>query len=400
MPSTRPFGSVRQRGRLYEASYWHNGRRHIAPTSFTNKGDARAFLSAVETDIRRGVWIDPWAGRLKVSELAQEWTTSNPNKRESTTAREELTLRLHVLPAIGELRIERVGPRDMQRLVNSWRAEHAPRTVKRNYEVVRAMFGYAVRNDWLARNPCRNVNLPPVEGTRRFDLTPEDVAGIAAHVSEEYRPMIWIGAALGLRWSEVAALRVGRLDLDAGRLAVAEALVRGTGGRNVFGPPKSKAGQRTMFMPKVIVAMLSAHLERAGFTDDDTDELVFTDEEGGPLRYSNWRRRVWLPAASAAGCAGAGFHDLRRLNATTLVVEGIDVKTAQTRLGHADPRTTLAVYASAPASIDRAAADVIGERFFGEKAKRASGTKSPRHFRANPSEGSGAPESRGPDQDF
>ena len=183
MPSMRPFGSVRQRGRLYEASYWHNGRRHIAPTSFTNKGDARAFLSAVETDIRRGVWIDPWAGRLKVSELAEEWTTSNPNKRESTTAREELTLRLHVLPAIGELRIERVGPRDMQRLVNSWRTDHAPRTVKRNYEVVRAMFGYAVRNDWLARNPCRNVNLPPVEGTRRFDLTPEDVAGIAAHVS-------------------------------------------------------------------------------------------------------------------------------------------------------------------------------------------------------------------------
>ena len=281
MPSMRPFGSVRQRGRLYEASYWHNGRRHVAPTTFTTKGDARAFLSAVETDIRRGVWIDPWAGRLRVSELAEEWTASNPNKRESTTAREELTLRLHVLPTIGEHRIERVGPRDIQRLVNSWRAEHAPRTVKRNYEVVRAMFGYAVRNDWLARNPCRNVNLPPVEGTRRFDLTPEDVAGIAAHVPDEYRPMIWLGAALGLRWSEVAALRVGRLDLDAGRLAVAEALVRGTGGRNVFGPPKSKAGTRTMFMPEVIVAMLSAHLERAGFTDDDTDELVFTDEEGG-----------------------------------------------------------------------------------------------------------------------
>jgi len=52
-----------------------------------------------------------------------------------------------------------------------------------------------------------------------------------------------------------------------------------------------------------------------------------------------------LPAAAAAGCAGAGFYNLRRLNATSLVVEGIDVKTAQTRLGHADPRTTLAVYA-------------------------------------------------------
>ena len=83
------------------------------------------------------------------------------------------------------------------------------------------------------------------------------------------------------------------------------------------------------------------------------------------MRCSNWRRRVWVPAVNAAACAESGFHDLRRLNATTLVVEGIDVKTAQTRLGHADPRVMLAIYASAPASVDRAAADVLGEHRFG-----------------------------------
>jgi integrase len=368
MPSTRPFGSVRRRGRLYEASYWHNGRRHIAPTRFATKSDARAFLSAVESDIRRGVWVDPLAGRLRVWELAEEWLTSNPGKREATTAREELTLRLHVLPSTGEHRIERVTPPDVQRLVNSWGKAHAPRTVKRNYEVVRAMFGYAVRNDWLARTPCRNVSLPPVEDTRRYELTPEDVERIADHVPERYRPMVWLGAALGLRWSEVAGLRVGRLDLVGGRLSVAEALVRGTGGRNVFGPPKSKAGRRTMFMPDAIVVMIAAHVEHLRLSD--VDALVFTDDEGGPLRYSNWRRRVWIPSVNAAGCSGAGFHDLRRLNATTLVVEGIDVKTAQTRLGHADPRVTLAIYASAPASVDRAAADAIGARFFGQDDTR------------------------------
>ncbi len=75
----------------------------------------------------------------------------------------------------------------------------------------------------------------------------------------------------------------------------------------------------------------------------------------------------WVAWHKAGGFGGleAGFHDLRRLNATTLVVEGIDVKTAQTRLGHADPRVTLSIYASAPASVDRAAAEVVGERFFG-----------------------------------
>jgi integrase len=365
MPSIRPFGNVRQRGNFYEASYWHNGVRHVAPNSFATKGDARAFLAAVETDIRRGAWIDPWAGRMRVRELSEEWLAADPTKRESTAAREELTIRLHVLPTLGSLRIERVGPQDVQRLVNKWGVTYAPRTVKRNYEVLRAMFGYAVRNDWLTRTPCRNVKLPAVDGTRRYDLTPEDVARIADHVEVEYQSMIWIGAALGLRWSEVAGLRVGRIDLTAGRLSVVEAIVRGKGGRNVFGPPKSKAGQRTMFMPQAITTMLEAHLAHVGLTLQDARELVFTDDQGGALRYSNWRRRVWLPAAKAAGCEGAGFHDLRRLNATTLVVGGIDVKTAQVRLGHADPRMTLAIYASAPASVDRSAADVIGERFFG-----------------------------------
>jgi hypothetical protein len=81
-------------------------------------------------------------------------------------------------------------------------------------------------------------------------------------------------------------------------------------------------------------------------------------------------------AAKAAGCEGAGIHDLRRLNATSLVVSGVDVKTAQVRLGHADPRMTLSIYASAPAAADRAAAQAVSEQFFGAlPTKRAQGAR-------------------------
>jgi hypothetical protein len=38
--------------------------------------------------------------------------------------------------------------------------------------------------------------------------------------------------------------------------------------------------------------MLTAHRERQGLTSEESDSLVFTDEFGGPLRYSNWRRRI------------------------------------------------------------------------------------------------------------
>ena len=124
-----------------------------------------------------------------------------------------------------------------------------------------------------------------------------------------------------------------------------------------------------MAVPKTIVAMLAAHLEQQGLTSDDVESLVFTDGFGGPLRYSNWRRRIWLPSVKAGGCEGVGFHDLKRLNATTLVVCGVDVKTAQVRLGHADPRMTLSIYASAPVTADRAAAETVDERFFGDAPK-------------------------------
>jgi integrase len=114
--------------------------------------------------------------------------------------------------------------------------------------------------------------------------------------------------------------------------------------------------------------MLARHLAAAGLTAADADEFVFTDMDNGVIRYENWRRRIWIPAVTMAGCGGAGFHDLRRLAATILVVSGVDVKTAQVRLGHSDPRMTLAVYASAPVEADRDAAERLEGQFFGLRA--------------------------------
>ena len=84
---------------------------------------------------------------------------------------------------------------------------------------------------------------------------------------------------------------------------------------------------------------------------------------GGHLDHAHWRRRVWEPATAAAGLEGLAFRDLRRANATGMVLDGIDLKTAQTRLGHSDPRLTLAVYAQATSAADAAAAERLGTRF-------------------------------------
>jgi integrase len=121
-------------------------------------------------------------------------------------------------------------------------------------------------------------------------------------------------------------------------------------------------------MPTALAAMLTDLLARRGLTGADADALVFVSEQGGPLRYERWRRRVWLPAVRGASLERLTFHDLRRANATALVLDGVDLKTAQTRLAHSDPRLTLAVYAQATSEADRAAAHALGRRFLDARA--------------------------------
>jgi integrase len=294
--------------------------------------------------------------------VGAEWLTSNPSKRPSSLARDETILRLHVLPALGIRPLATISPPDIQRLVNSWSKAAAPRTVRRQYDVLRVLMRSAVDADRLVRSPCRGIKLPARMAIDRHIITPEELTALTTAVGPDYEPMIWLGALLGLRWGECAGLRVGRIDFLNRRLTVAEQATRVAHGRIVFGPPKSAAGHRTMSAPTALVDLLSRHLASRGLSAADRDALVFVSPEGGVIDYAHLRQRVWLPACQATGLEGLTFHDLRRANATALVAEHVDIKTAQVRLGHADPRTTLGIYARATGEGDRRAAEAVAKR--------------------------------------
>lgn len=365
MTGRRCFGSVRLMGSgRFQASYWAGGRRHVAEVTFPTKADAQTFLDTVSADMHRGLWTDPADGEITVTQLSELWLAANPTKRATTQATDEIALRVHILPSLGAMEIAKVKPPHIHALIAQWMATgSAPRTVRRQYATLRAMFAFAVQCDWISRTPCRAVKLPTVTSTRRHTLTPEDVTAIAEATRAQHRPMVWIGAVLGLRWSEVAGLRVGRVDFLQRTLTVAEAVTRDGKGRPVLSPPKSTAGSRTLAIPPVLADILAEHMVKCGLTLADHDRFLFESRNRTPLRYSNWRRQSWVPATLAAGHPDAGFHDLRRASATALVRRGIDVKTVQARLGHSDPRLTLQVYAEVVQEEEQNAAEVLGEHF-------------------------------------
>ncbi len=325
--------------------------------------EAKARKAAVETEVRRGEWIDPRQAERLFSVVADEWLHSNVGKRSSTFARDETIVRVHLVPKLGQREIGSIRTRDVRALVADWAERLKPRTVKRNYGVARAIFAFAAESDYIGRSPCRSIKLPTAEPVEARVLDAEELADLAASLGPDWDAMAYLGAVLGLRWAECAGLRVRRLDLLERRLTVAEQVVRGYKGRVELGPPKSEAGRRTLTLPEPLVDLLAAHLARKRLTAADGDALVFPNIDGGPLHYANWRRNVWIPATVEADLEGLGFHDLRRTNATALVVEGVDLKTAQVRLGHSDPRLTLGVYAQAVTEAEQDASERLGKVF-------------------------------------
>jgi integrase len=334
-----------------------NGKEYCR--TFETKGEAEDFEDDERGARRHGTWVDPRNAARPFSSVADDWLEDDGTKRSSSLARDRSILRTHVMPRLKSKAGRSITRADIQRLVRSWSTTHAPSSVGRMYSCLRAVFSYAVAAEIIAKTPCREIRLPRVDLVDRPSLTPEQLAALADELGDDQAVMMWLGAVLGLRWAECAGLTFGAVDVLHGHLSVRAQL--GRDGK--LGPPKSAAGRRTMAIPAWLADELAALMARRRLTAIDADRLLFVGERGGPLNYSHWRQRTWVPACDAVDLAGLRFHDLRSLATTALIAEGVDVKTAQTRLGHSSPQVTLAIYARVTAEGDRRAADKVGERF-------------------------------------
>ena len=338
----------------------HTGNEYSK--TFLTKKEAEAFEAAERTARNRGAWVDPRLAAVRVSDVAKRWLVVNTTKRPGSIARDLNILENHILPTLGSKAVGSVTRADVQQLVNRWSTSHAAASTVRMYAVLRALMSYAEDSEIIARSPCRRIRLPQI-APRVAEILDADRLAKLASAMGSHGPMAYLGA-FGLRWGEIAGLRVNRLDFLRQTIVIDRQLTRGLRGAMIESDPKTKAGRRpSLALPDWLMAMLAQVLAERGITATDPEALVFVSPEGARLHYSNWRRGVWLPARAAAGLPHFNFHDLKHTAGTALLEEGVNIKTAQERLGHANPRTTLAVYAQATKEADREAANRLGERF-------------------------------------
>jgi integrase len=68
---------------------------------------------------------------------------------------------------------------------------------------------------------------------------------------------------------------------------------------------------------------------------------------GGPLRYSNFRKRVWVPMLKRLGLPPVTPHSARHSFISTLQAQGIEVGLVAKLAGHANANVTLGHYTQA-----------------------------------------------------
>lgn len=154
-----------------------------------------------------------------------------------------------------------------------------------------------------------------------------------------------------MRRGEVFAVTWENVDLDRRTIRVCQSI---TYQRKVK-TPKTQAGIRTLAMWK---ARQATELARIGVKQTERTPVCCSDT-GGWYRIDNFER-WWGAWRKEHGFEGLKFHELRHTQATQLLANGVDVKTVQTRLGHANASITLGWYAHAIPEKDHEAADLLG----------------------------------------
>lgn len=331
-------------GRRYRVRYRKPDRSQTDKRGFRTKRDAELFLASVEVAKATGRYIDPTRARVTVAEWMQTYISTRADLRRSTIDRMEGVTRLHINPALGGIPLSELTRLRCQQFVSDLNKTQAPGSVHKVATVLSGAMQLAVDDGRLPGNPAARLKLPRQMKKRKKFLTHQQVADLAAAVDskakgEGFGLLIYVLAYTGLRWGELAGLRVRDLDFKRRRLNVRETMVE-IGGYFEESTPKDYE-ERSIPVPEFIMSQLVDHVASKA----PEDRVFVSARTHLPIRNRSFRRYWFDGAAEDIGLPGLTPHELRHTCASLAVSVGANVKALQKMLGHASAAITLDVYA-------------------------------------------------------
>jgi integrase len=378
MPSKRRFGRVRKlpSGRFQARYQDPNGTDRPAPHTFATKTDADRWLNKTEADILSGEWRNPDAGRIALGDYLSTWIDHRAGLRPRTVQLYRWLYKRYLEQTFSGVMIADITPG----LVRAWRAElvaggTTTTMIAKAYRLLHAVLNTALDDELIRRNPCRIRGAGEAHTPERPVATVAQVLDLAGRVPARFRALILLAAFTGLRYGELAALRRADLGADLATVTVRATLTTLTDGTTLFGPPKSKAGHRTVTVPEAIREDLRLHLR--DYVADEPDALIFTGAKGAVLRRSGFQTQSrWTQSVAQAGLPGFHFHDLRHTGNTLAAGTGASLADLMARMGHGSARAAM-VYQHAIRQRDTMIADALSLSIDLERDRARNGHEDP-----------------------
>lgn len=282
--------------------------------------------------------LDRWLAAAKTRVKATSW------------ARYDGIARLHIRPALGLVHVDRLTAIQVQQLVQA--QSESPATARYVHAVLLRALAQGVRWGLVARNVAQQATKPRTpRGTVEAWTEVQARAFLQSIRGNPYEALFRLALSTGMRQGELFALHWDQVDLQRGTVRVTHSQ-DDVAGELARGELKTARSRRLITLDADTVAHLQA-LQRNG-------PRVFSAPDGGPLRKSNFIRRVWHPALQRSGLPPLKFHGLRHTHATLLLALGVHPKVVSERLGHTSVSLTLDTYSHAVPSMQVDASTRLG----------------------------------------
>ena len=294
---------------------------------------------------------------------------AKPHIRPSTMNYYHRNIEQHIIPAIGDIPLNKLTTRDLQKLYNDLQSNGRLRKVQKKekpglsnstvrgiHMMLHNALDRAVKEKLILTNPTENCIIPKIEKQEMKILHPDHISSyLNAAERRNALPMFYLELVSGLRKGELTALLWSDLDITNRTISVSKQYVKNPNGELTLSRPKTETSVRKVSVPQEAVDLLVAEHKRHPnnpymFPSPITREMYHPDS------IVNLHKKI----LKDAGLPHIRFHDLRHTFATLALQNGVDVKTVSSMLGHYDAGFTLRTYTHATRQKQDEAAQTMG----------------------------------------
>ena len=250
---------------------------------------------------------------------------AKPHIRPSTMNYYHRNIEQHIIPAIGNIPLNKLTTRDLQKLYNDLQSNGRLRKVQKKekpglsnstvrgiHMMLHNALDRAVKEKLILSNPTENCIIPKIEKQEMKILHPDHISAyLNAAERRNALPMFYLELVSGLRKGELVALQWSDLDEANCTISVSKQASWDTEGNLILSQPKTGNSIREVSIPQDAVELLKQ--EHAKHPDNP---WMFPSSRTGEMYHPDSVVNLHKKILKDVGLEHIRFHDLRHTFAT------------------------------------------------------------------------------------